>query len=201
MKLYHGDCLELANKHLKDNSIDCIITDPPYIPKEIHCFDKLGQIAQRVLKPSGYCCFYTGKLNLAEVMSILSKYLDYYWQIIVQHYGSCGTNFNPQALHVRKVNTFYKPILVFQKPPFKQCPKYFDDVIKGSGIQKSLHPWQQSELELLQIVEAFSTIGGKILDPFLGSGTSAVVSKKLKRKFVGFDIDKNCIDATKNRLG
>ncbi|AQQ70746.1 Modification methylase DpnIIB [Limihaloglobus sulfuriphilus] len=200
IKLYCGDCLELANKYLKDDSIDCIITDPPYLTKQIDCFEKLGQIAQRVLKPSGFCCFYTGKLNLAEIINIASQYLDYYWQIIIQHYGSCGTNFNPKTIHAKKVNTFYKPILVFQKPPAKKCQKYFNDVINGSGIQKDLHPWQQSESELVPIVEAFTQVGDEIFDPFLGSGTTAIVSKNLKRKFVGFDVDENCLAATKRRL-
>jgi DNA modification methylase len=38
------------------------------------------------------------------------------------------------------------------------------------------------------------------LDPFLGSGTSAVVSLKNNRDFIGIEIDKNYIDMTNKRL-
>ena len=39
-----------------------------------------------------------------------------------------------------------------------------------------------------------------VLDPFMGSGTSAVVAKQLKRNFVGYEINKEYIDITKKRL-
>jgi DNA modification methylase len=38
------------------------------------------------------------------------------------------------------------------------------------------------------------------LDPFLGSGTSAVVSNKNNRNFIGIEIDENYIEMTKKRL-
>ena len=106
VQLYTGDCLKLSKKHLKPNSIDCVITDPPYADME--CYDKLGQIAQQVLKESGFCCTYIGTLYLPQVIEIMSKYLEYYWQIILLHSGSGGTNFKSQTLHGRKVDTAYK---------------------------------------------------------------------------------------------
>ena len=33
-KVYQGDCIELMKK-LEDNSIDCIITDPPFLKKTL----------------------------------------------------------------------------------------------------------------------------------------------------------------------
>ena len=39
-----------------------------------------------------------------------------------------------------------------------------------------------------------------VLDPFLGSGTTAVVSKKLNRSFIGFEIDENYLKISKERL-
>jgi DNA modification methylase len=200
IKLYVGDALKLANKHIKDESIDCIVSDPPYSKDALKCFNKLGEISERVLKPSGFCCFYSGKLYLDEVFRIMSKHLNYYWQIILLHHGKIGTGFNPDTVQARKVDTFYKSILIFQKPPIKRTSEYFDDVIKGSGIEKSLHPWQQSEKELHQVVDKFSEIGSTILDPFNGAGTTGVVAKKLGRKYIGFDIDADCIKESKIRI-
>lgn len=200
IKLYVGDSLDLSDKHIKNDSIDCIMTDPPYSKDALECFDKLGQIAKRVLKPGGFCCFYTGKMFLADVMRIMDKYLDYYWQIVLLHHGGNSRVFNPQAVHATRINEFYKPILIFQKPPKKKQDEYCDDVIQGSGAEKSLHPWQQSERELHSIVEKFSGIGETVLDPFCGAGTTGVVCKKMGRKFIGFDIDPDCIKETKIRI-
>lgn len=200
IKLYVGDCVDLSRKHLKNNSVGCIISDPPFSKDALECFDKLGRIAKRVLKPSGFCCFYTGKLHLDSVFGIMGKHLKYYWQIILLHHGKIGTDFNPYSIDARKVNTFYKSILIFQKPPFKRTAEYFDDVIKGSGIEKNIHIWQQSERELHRIVEKFSDIGSLVLDPFNGGGTTGVVCNKLGRKYIGFDSDSDCINETRIRI-
>tara|TARA_X000000368_G_C22894080_1_gene651013 strand:+ start:14 stop:793 length:780 start_codon:yes stop_codon:yes gene_type:complete len=54
------------------------------------------------------------------------------------------------------------------------------------------------ETLISKIVENFSKKGDKIYDPFLGTGTTAVVSKKLKRKYIGSEILKDyCKIATK----
>lgn len=52
------------------------------------------------------------------------------------------------------------------------------------------HPTQKPEKLLAKIILASSIEGDIILDPFLGSGTTSVVAKKLGRNFVGIEIDK-----------
>jgi len=60
------------------------------------------------------------------------------------------------------------------------------------------HPTQKPEKLLAKIILASSNDGSRILDPFLGSGTTAVVAKKLNRKFVGIEADEQyCLLAQK----
>ena len=60
------------------------------------------------------------------------------------------------------------------------------------------HPTQKPEKLVAKLVLASSHPGAVVLDPFLGSGTTAVVSKKLGRQFVGFEIDRTyCLLALK----
>lgn len=51
------------------------------------------------------------------------------------------------------------------------------------------HPTQKSEKLLAKLVLASTQPGDVVFDPFLGSGTTAVVAKKLGRKFLGIEID------------
>ncbi len=51
------------------------------------------------------------------------------------------------------------------------------------------HPTQKSEKLIAKLILASSTKDSVVLDPFLGSGTTAVVSKKLGRNYIGFDIN------------
>ena len=51
------------------------------------------------------------------------------------------------------------------------------------------HPTQKPEKLLAKVILASSRPGDLVLDPFLGSGTTSVVAKKLGRRFVGVEID------------
>ena len=60
------------------------------------------------------------------------------------------------------------------------------------------HPTQKPEKLLAKIILASTNEGDLILDPFLGSGTTAATAKKLNRDFVGIEADENyCLLAEK----
>ena len=67
-------------------------------------------------------------------------------------------------------------------------------------MERTEHPAQYPEKLIERIIKAVTNEGDIVLDPFMGSGTSAVVAKKLKRNFVGYEINKEYIDITKKRL-
>ena len=65
---------------------------------------------------------------------------------------------------------------------------------------KKIHSTQKPEALLHRILLATSNKNDLILDPFLGSGTTATVAKKLGRNYFGIEKEKNYFDATKKRL-
>ncbi|MBO1351689.1 MAG: site-specific DNA-methyltransferase [Hormoscilla sp. GUM202] len=56
--------------------------------------------------------------------------------------------------------------------------------------ENTKHPTQKPEKLIAKLVLASSDPGEMVLDPFLGSGTTAVVARKLGRRFVGVEIDR-----------
>ncbi len=62
------------------------------------------------------------------------------------------------------------------------------------------HPTQKPEKLLAKIILASTNENDLILDPFAGSGTTAVVAKKLNRRFVGIEMDENYCILTEKRL-
>ena len=54
---------------------------------------------------------------------------------------------------------------------------------------------------LKRIILASSNEGDIVLDPFMGSGTTAFVAQKYNRDFIGIERDKKYVKATKERLG
>ncbi|MGM9999389.1 MAG: DNA-methyltransferase [Candidatus Bruticola sp.] len=72
------------------------------------------------------------------------------------------------------------------------CPSNFWDDITipfWSMAENTAHPTQKSEKLIAKIILASSSEGEVVFDPFLGSGTTSVVAKKLKRHFLGVEID------------
>lgn len=62
------------------------------------------------------------------------------------------------------------------------------------------HPTQKPEALLARIIEATSKLGDIVLDPFMGSGTTCFVAKKLKRKYIGIEKDAKFFNISKRRI-
>ena len=71
--------------------------------------------------------------------------------------------------------------------------------LREDNNQRS-HPTQKPEALLYRIMVSSTHKGDTVLDPFLGSGTTAVMAKKLQRNFIGFEQDPNYIKLAKKRL-
>ena len=66
--------------------------------------------------------------------------------------------------------------------------------------ENTLHPTQKPEKLLAKLILASSRRGDIVFDPFAGSGTAGVVSKKLGRSFVMVEIDEEYCFYTQKRL-
>ncbi len=74
--------------------------------------------------------------------------------------------------------------------------------ICGNFKQKRKYcPTQLPESLVERIIKGHCLPGGKVLDPFLGSGTTAIVCKKLKIDCTGIDVSKKSIEGTSKYLG
>ncbi len=72
------------------------------------------------------------------------------------------------------------------------CPSNFWDDLTvpfWSMAENTDHPTQKPEKLMAKLILASSKPGDLVLDPFLGSGTTAVTAKKLGRRFCGIEID------------
>lgn len=83
--------------------------------------------------------------------------------------------------------------------------KQMKDVWVGPLTKKSekwagKHPTQKPEYLLEKIILSSTRKGDKILDPFVGSGTTGVVAKRLNRNFVGIDFEEEYLKIARRRL-
>jgi ParB family chromosome partitioning protein len=186
-----GDFRDLI-KEIEPNSVDLILTDPPYPKEFFDLWRKLAEEAKRVLKAGGFLVCYSGQYYLPEIFEEFKKHLEYYWLAGLNHIGE------KRMLPNLIVNRM-KPILIFYKPPLKKNIP-FCDLIDSPAPDKTYHEWQQSIEPAEYLISSFSAPNDLILDPFVGTGTFAIAAMEKKRKFIGFEIDPNLYNIALRRL-
>lgn len=190
-----GDIEEKQNE-IESESIDIIITDPPYDKEHVPLYESLAKVAARVLKNGGSLVVMTGQSYLPEILQIISKHLTYNWTVAYLTPGGQSAQ-----LWERKVNTFWKPVLWFVKGKYEGT--WLGDVVKSdpNDNDKRYSEYGQSESGMLDIVRRFTNANQVILDPFMGSGTTGVVALRLGRRFIGIDMDPKMVEIARQRIG
>lgn len=76
------------------------------------------------------------------------------------------------------------------------------DIIESpvETIKGNIHPAVYPAYVVEQIIKLLSREGDVILDPFVGSGTTCLVAKKLNRRYIGIDISKEYVEYAINRI-
>lgn len=246
MELILGDCLEELKK-MKDNSIDCVITSPPYnIGKEYEeilpiedyikwCEDWIKEI-YRITKDFGSFWLNLGYLeNPGKAKALPIAYLlwdktDFYLiQEIIWNYGAGVATkkfFSPRNEKllwfvknknhytfnlddIRDKNVKYpnqkKNGKLRCNPLGKnpgdvwQIPKVTSGKNRSSK-ERTPHPAQFPSAMIERVIRGSSNKGDIILDPFMGSGTTGVVCKKLGREFVGIEMMEDYMEIAKCRI-
>ena len=79
---------------------------------------------------------------------------------------------------------------------------FWDDITIPfwSMPENTAHPTQKSEKLIAKIILAGSNEGNIIFDPFLGSGTTSVVAKKLHRHYLGIELNEQYCVWTEERI-
>ena len=222
--IYHGDAYELI-KQLSDNSVDLIVTDPPY--KWTKGGDMTGLFRKGVSSRKYMNKIEEKKLDKSINLSILDEFVRVMKKINIYIFCNKEQIYDYMKYFI-EVKKCYFNILVWKKPNVTPLinNKYLSDTefilffrekgvpilgeyntkhtvyFKGNMDEKKLyeHP-NVKPLEIVRNLIINSSSGNDvILDPFLGSGTTAVASKELGRKYIGFEIDKEFYDIAKNRL-
>ena len=191
-QVYHS---EFQGVDIDYQSIDIILTDPPYPQKYLHLYKDLAEHATHWLKPGGLLAVMCGQSYLPDILALMTPHIDYHWTIAYLTPGGQSAQ-----LWQRNVNTFWKPILVFSNGDY--TGDWFGDVAKSqpNDNDKRFHEWGQSISGMYDLVERLSKPGQIVLDPFMGSGSTGVAALALQRHFIGIDCDEDNVNIARSRL-
>ena len=195
----HHCAIDELHKHVPAQSIDTIVTDPPYPKENLDCWTGLRNFAMHALKPDGLLVAMSGQMFLPEVIARLHcAHLHYRWTLCCYLKANGGTYSNPQRGVQRNL---WKPVLVYGRKPDAWKNAQFTDYYTCEAPDKNSHEWGQAVDPFVELLEMIHTQkDSTICDPFLGGGTTALAAHKIGCGFVGADIKKECIDITNARL-
>ena len=203
-KIICGDCLKLM-KVIPNESIDVIITDPPYglnksgvyNDEDLTTFYKVLPECYRVLKNDRFFMTFFSTKFLPYLFK--NNPFSYFWQIIL--YCPRGMVRSPIGL------TKYMSCFIFKKgdPKIIRLDRDLFEHISGTSMIEPdegyiNHPTPKPKHFIKEILSMFTKENDVILDPFVGSGSTAIACKQLNRRFIGFEINSNYVRIANERL-
>lgn len=179
--LYHGDFRETLSV-IPDQSIDLIVTDPPYPKEDLPLWSDLSAFAARTLGDRGILFAWTGQIFLPEVIRRLSEHLNYGWTYALMLPGSGS------RIMGRHIIQGWKPIVAFTRNAWPSG-EWADDVLISPSREKSNYEWEQNGAPALRLIERHSADNALVVDPFMGVGTFGLAAQSLGRRFIGCELD------------
>lgn len=191
--ILHGDCIETM-RELPENSIDFILTDPPYL---VNYRDRdgrtiLNDTTAHWLKPAMREAYRVLRQDRVAIMF-------YGWSKVDAFFAAWKeAGFRPVGhLVFRKAYCSKSRFLSYQheqafllakgKPPLPKQP--LDDVLDMPYSGNKLHPTQKPVTALTQLIRSFSLPGETVLDAFAGSGSTCAAALLTGRRYIGIELD------------
>lgn len=223
INLLNDNAIDVMKK-MKDESVDLIVTDPPYkvtargnagnsggmMQKKLSMQGKIFKHNDikpieyipefyRILKDGSHCYIMTNHVNLQEILNVATECGFKFIKSLIWNKGNkiMGQYYMSQ----------FEYILFFRKGKGKKINKCGTaDILdipnkKTKGEDgKNLHDTEKP-VELMKIlVENSSQENEIVLDPFLGVGATGIACRELNRNFLGIELDEHYFEIAKNKI-
>lgn len=229
-KILNVDCVKGISDLIAGSvSVDLIVADPPYVisrDSNFHTmkdrknartgtsfgswddeFDNKPWIKKsfEVLKDGGSLIVFNDFKKVSDIIEIAGDAGFEFKDVIVWE----KTNPMPRNRDRRYVPSLEVMIWFVKKKKAKwtfnrQDVAYRSPVMRfasesGGGF-KRYHPTQKPVKLIEELIKVHSNEGDLVLDPFMGSGTTAISAINTGRKYVGFELEKEYFDILSNRI-
>ena len=222
-KVYLGNCYELI-RQVEDNSVDLIVTDPPYKIEGLHGSGimkprKKGNFSREIKESNLDVGIDTSILD--EFMRVMKRvniylwcnkgqilpYLEYFlkerkcsFEMIVWGKKNpipfCGTHY----LVDKEYCLYFREEGAPTDIPFNRARTIYMSNTNVADKKAYGHPTIKPLDIIKTLIENSSRKGDLVLDPFLGSGTTAGACKSLGRNYIGLEINPNYYKIAVDRM-
>lgn len=210
---HHVSCTDAVEylKSLPDESVDLVITDPPYESLEKHRrigtttrlssgwfeifhnnrFKGLFAEVYRVLKKNGHFYMNCDQETMFVAKPVGERVGFKFWKGLIWDKGKIGMGYHYRARH--------EMIIFFEKGKLKLNDLGMPDVLAVDRI-RTKYPTEKPVKLYEKLIAQSSQPGDVVCDPFCGSGSSAEACINLKRIFTGNDKSPTAFALTRDRI-
>lgn len=207
-RVIHGDCIDVLHT-MPPDSIDLVVTDPPFLT---NFHDRTGRsfanddpnaaawlkpsfaAIYRVLKPDRLCVSFYGFHHTDKFLTAWRSAGFRTLDLLVwsKQYTSS------EGFVLRDHESAYVLAKGKPKKPRLMLPSVLSE---WQYTGNKLHPTQKPVMAMLPLILSFSQINDIVLDPFAGSGTTAVAAVTLGRRYIVIELDRKYCAIAQKRLG
>lgn len=227
-KIYNKNCILGINKMIKENlKVNLIIADPPYViskKSQFHTmkdrkkprngtdfgewdkdFNNKPWIKKSfdVLDKGGSLLVFNDFKKATEIINYAQKVGFVYKDTLIWK----KTNPMPRNRDRRYVPDVEMIIWLIKPGKWtfnRQNQKYESSILpfasESGGAFKRYHPTQKPTKLIEYLIKLHSNENDLVLDPFMGSGTTAISAINTKRNFIGFELEKKYFDICEKRI-
>jgi DNA modification methylase len=211
--IFNGNCIEYI-KTIKDKSIDCLITDPPYgvdiqfgaydnqlsrkiendgnIKDALILLDEMLLNVKSKLKDNAHIYIFCNWKIYPQFSLIILKHFQIknliIWDKLFMGMGDLKGNYS---------SSYEMIVFAGGNREFLNRPK---NIIQCRFNDERFHNTQKPVDLIKQLIENSTNVNETIFDPFLGSGSTVIAAKELKRNYIGCEIDEQNYKITLKRL-
>jgi len=220
-----GDCLEIM-RTLPDDSVDVVFTSPPYgdmgrksvdycngnthtkyLDFEIYD-DYVNWLSARidemvrVAKKAVLVNIQANYNNKSEVYKLIGKYADSIQDILIYNKKTAMPTSTPNA-----ISNYYEMVLILRpsnNTRVKVNSKFYTNVItinsRNNNKYASVHRAVMNKEFCDEIIKEFTNNGDIVLDPFSGTGTTAISCIQQGRHYIGLEINETYYNLSLARI-
>lgn len=224
MKLYNADAYKVL-KSIPDKSIDLIVTDPPYLIDNTNAgsntpLSKSIQLMNNELKNGILTEGITNDI-LEDFVRVLKniniyiwcnhkqipQYLDFFvtknnckFDILIWNKTNATPLFNNKYLTDKEYCLYFRRGGYCNPSSYEDAKTVYYQPINSKDKTLYEHPTIKPLNIIENLIKNSSKEGDIVLDAFMGSGTTGVACKALKRDFIGIELDKHFFEIAESRI-
>ena len=220
-RIYQGDCLTLM-KEMPDKSVDLVLTDPPYsekthvgmrsMSKDGHAatsidFDSIDESELRIIFNE------IGRVSKAWIVS----FIDWRHAAILEEHPPNNLDFVRLGIWVKpngmpqltadRPSMGWEAIAFLHRSDKKKewngggsSSVFTHNNVRAGRFVANFHPTEKPLGLVQELLDLFSKPGDIVLDPFCGSGTTAIACKMTGRNYIAMEKDKKYYDVALERI-